>query len=214
MANAGAAANVVAEVLKNAALAVIDAGALRVIADSAELKTMLSERVVLTPHPGEMAGLLGCSVEQVLKDRVKAARQAAMEWSVWLVLKGARSIIASPRGDIWINSAATEALATAGSGDVLSGVIAAFLARGLAMKQAVCAAVFVHGAAGECLARAFGGVQGILAGDIARAVSLVINYFALERGSVIKNPLVTRVFPEVFAYEEIDCRSLISRTNG
>lgn len=112
---------------------------------------------VLTPHPGEMARLTGKSTAEVQKDRVGTARGFAMERGVTLVLKGERTVIAFPDGRVWINPTGSPAMGTGGSGDVLTGMIAGFLAQFPKVPDvAVAAAVYLHGLAGEIGARALG----------------------------------------------------------
>ena len=113
--------------------------------------------LILTPHPGEMARLTGLSAAGIQRDRVGVARAFAMERGVTLVLKGQRTAIAFPDGRVWINPTGTPAMGTGGSGDVLTGMIAGFLAQFPGdPDQAVAAAVFLHGLAGEIGARALG----------------------------------------------------------
>ncbi len=112
---------------------------------------------VLTPHPGEMARLTGKSTVAVQKDRVGVARGFAMERKVTLVLKGHRTVIAFPDGRVWINPTGSAAMGTGGSGDILTGLIAGFLAQfPKGPDVAVAAAVYLHGLAGEIGARALG----------------------------------------------------------
>jgi NAD(P)H-hydrate epimerase len=123
---------------------------------------------VLTPHPGEMARLTGKTTAEIQNDRVGAARAFAMERHVTLVLKGQRTVIAFPDGRVWINPTGTPALGTGGSGDVLTGMIAGFLAQFPGQPdQAVAAAVYLHGLAGEIGARALG-EKCLIATDILR----------------------------------------------
>lgn len=167
------------DVLKVSATAklpvVIDADALNCIAQDVTLLKFLSPLTVLTPHPGEMARLLGCNTAQVQQDRFGLAQKFAQQNNCWLVLKGARSVIAAPSGELWLNPGATAALATAGSGDVLAGIIASFLGQGFAMQQAVLSAVFLHGAVGEYLEAELGNSTGIIAGDIIDKIPFVIS---------------------------------------
>jgi NAD(P)H-hydrate epimerase len=123
---------------------------------------------ILTPHPGEMARLTGKTTAEIQSDRVGAARAFATERHVTLVLKGQRTVIAFPDGRVWINPTGTPALGTGGSGDVLTGMIAGFLAQFPAQPdQAVAAAVYLHGLAGEIGARALG-EKCLIATDILR----------------------------------------------
>ena len=112
---------------------------------------------VLTPHPGEMARLTGKSTAEVQKDRVGIARSFATGRKVTLVLKGQRTVIAFPDGRVWINPTGTPAMGTGGSGDILTGLIAGFLAQFPKVPDvAVAAAVYLHGLAGQIGAKALG----------------------------------------------------------
>ena len=123
---------------------------------------------ILTPHPGEMARLTGKSTAEIQNDRVGAARAFAMERRVTLVLKGQRTVIAFPDGRVWINPTGTPAMGTGGSGDVLTGMIAGFLAQFPTQPdQAVAAAVYLHGLAGEIGVRSLG-EKCLIATDILR----------------------------------------------
>jgi NAD(P)H-hydrate epimerase len=123
---------------------------------------------VLTPHPGEMSRLTGRTTAEIQSDRVGTARAFATERRVTLVLKGQRTAIAFPDGRVWINPTGTPAMGTGGSGDVLTGMIAGFLAQFPGQPdQAVAAAVYLHGLAGEIGARALG-EKCLIATDILR----------------------------------------------
>ena len=137
---------------------------------------------VLTPHPGEMARLTGQSTEEVQRDRVACARSFATERQVVLVLKGYRTLIAFPDGRVWINPTGTPALATGGTGDILTGTIAGFLAQfpGDA-DRAVAAAVYLHGLAGE-LGAAELGEKCLIATDLLRFYPAAID-------ACLSNPL-------------------------
>jgi len=112
---------------------------------------------VLTPHPGEMARLTGGTVAEVQADRVNTARAFAQQQGVWLVLKGNRSLIAAPDGRVFVNPTGSPAMATGGTGDVLTGLIAGFIAQTPGdLASAVLAAVWLHGRSGELAAQALG----------------------------------------------------------
>jgi hydroxyethylthiazole kinase-like uncharacterized protein yjeF len=116
-----------------------------------------SETRILTPHPGEMARLTGKSTAEVQTDRIGVARAYAMEHGVTLVLKGQRTVIAYPDGRVWINPTGTPAMGTGGSGDILTGLIAGLVAQFRDhADQAVAAAVYLHGLAGQLGAQALG----------------------------------------------------------
>ncbi len=134
--------------------AVIDADAINAL-DAAQFSPAGPR--VLTPHPGEMARLLGRTIPEVQADRVEAARAFARAHIVYVVLKGSRTIVATPAGLAWINPTGSPALATGGTGDVLTGLIAGLIAQFEdRLEQAVLAAVWLHGRAGELAAHALG----------------------------------------------------------
>ena len=123
---------------------------------------------ILTPHPGEMSRLSGRTTAEIQADRIGAARTFALERHVILVLKGSRTLIAFPDGRVWINPTGTPALATGGTGDILTGAIAGFVAQFPGdIDHAVAAAVYVHGLAGE-LGAAELGEKSLLATDLLR----------------------------------------------
>jgi hydroxyethylthiazole kinase-like uncharacterized protein yjeF len=151
---------------------VIDADGLNALADLPDWPDVLPPLTVLTPHPGEMARLLGSTVAEVEADRLEVARHAAAEWHAVVVLKGAYTVIAAPSSalaeadtDTYMNPFANPALASAGSGDVLAGTIASLLAQGLAPFEAAVAGAYLHGLAGE-LVRQEVGPAGAVAGDL------------------------------------------------
>lgn len=150
--------------------AVIDADALSALAETDRWWRGLNGPLVLTPHPGEFARLAHLPEGERLPDddaaRAEAAREAAERWGHVVVLKGAHSVIASPDGELVRSDIASPALATAGSGDVLAGVIGAFLAAGLSPLDAAGCGVAVHGAAGV-LAEDRIGRTGVVARDLA-----------------------------------------------
>lgn len=145
---------------------VLDADALNALAQSEGWPQWLAGvQAVLTPHAGEMARLLGTTPAEVQAARWQVAAEAAREWNQVVVLKGAFTVTASPDGRLTVNPFANPALATAGSGDVLAGLVTGFLAQGLAPREAAVAGAYVHGLAGE-RARQATGDAGMLAGDL------------------------------------------------
>lgn len=152
--------------------AVIDADALTLIAELNDVT--LPRNVVLTPHPGEMARLLHCSTGQVQGDRLAAVRQAAEKYRATTILKGARSLIATPEGDLYINTTGNPGMATGGSGDVLAGMVGALLAQGLTLDKASAAAAFIHGWAGDEAVKETG-EMGLVAGDLVRYIPKVLH---------------------------------------
>jgi NAD(P)H-hydrate epimerase len=122
--------------------------------------------MILTPHPGEMARLTGISTSDVLEDRVGVARSFATERGVVLVLKGQRTLVAMPDGRVWINPTGTPAMATGGTGDILTGLISGLIAQFPdEIETAVLAAVWLHGRAGEIGANDLG-LQPLIATDL------------------------------------------------
>jgi len=130
--------------------------------------------VLITPHAGEMAHLSGDSKESVLADPQTAACTAARRWNAVVALKGATTFIARPDGRAWVHDAGNAGLATAGSGDVLAGLIAGFVARGAALEQAAAWGVAVHARAGRRLAARVGSL-GYLASELAAEVPAVLD---------------------------------------
>lgn len=119
-----------------------------------ELKNTLKTRkfpVVITPHPGEMAKILDSTPQEVNENRTRVAEHTAKIFNVYVVLKGPRTVIASPEGDVWVNTSGNAGLAKGGSGDVLTGMIAAFLGRYEKTMAGIATAVFLHGYTAEHL---------------------------------------------------------------
>ena len=127
----------------------IDADALKLLTKLDRWWTLLPDQAVLTPHPGEMAVLTGLKIEEIQADRWSLARDFAHRWDVNLVLKGAMTVIASPEDGLFVSPISDAALATAGSGDVLSGVIGGLMAQGVKAHEACVLGVWVHGNAGR-----------------------------------------------------------------
>jgi hydroxyethylthiazole kinase-like uncharacterized protein yjeF len=153
---------------------VVDADGLNALAGLSRWWESFPAQSVLTPHPGEMSRLLGCSVEDVEIDRLGAAQRAAQDWHQVVILKGAHTVVATPDGRTAISPFANPGLATAGTGDVLAGSIVGFLAQGLEPYEAAVAGVYVHGAAGELAAAALGNA-GTVASDLLPLLPQVLN---------------------------------------
>jgi hydroxyethylthiazole kinase-like uncharacterized protein yjeF len=131
--------------------------------------------LVLTPHPGEMARLAGCTVQEVQRDRLNLARRFACEHELTVVLKGHRTLIAAPDGTVWVNTTGNPGMATGGTGDILTGMVAGFVAQNLTAQnperiiEAVAAAVYLHGLAGD-VARESRGEHSLVATDLLKAL--------------------------------------------
>jgi NAD(P)H-hydrate epimerase len=156
---------------------VIDADALNALAsvDQADRPHPRAARWVLTPHPGEMARLRGLEPAAVQGDRLRTALDAAREWRQSVVLKGAPSLVAAPDGRLRLSPFANAALAVAGTGDVLTGLIGALLSQGLDPFDAAAAGTFVHGLAGE-LWRTEYGSAGLAATDLAHRLPAALQH--------------------------------------
>lgn len=136
---------------------IIDADGLNALVGHLELLRAKSQghraTLIFTPHPGEMARLLGITAKQVQDRRVEVAKRFAGDYKLTLVLKGYHTAVADYKGNLYINKTGGPGMATAGSGDVLSGIIAAFLAQGLDAFEASKYAVYLHGLAGDLAAK-------------------------------------------------------------
>jgi hydroxyethylthiazole kinase-like uncharacterized protein yjeF len=153
---------------------VIDADGLNALADSPRTKGKLGPGRVLTPHPGEMARLTGKTADAINADRPAAARKAAKEWGAVVVLKGAHTVVAHPDGRISEDPHEVPALASGGTGDVLSGIIGGLIAQGSDPFTAAVTGVYLHAAAGRRIAERIGD-SGLLASDLLPEIPLVMN---------------------------------------
>jgi ADP-dependent NAD(P)H-hydrate dehydratase / NAD(P)H-hydrate epimerase len=152
---------------------VIDASALNAFAGRAKEINPRNRQRVITPHPGEMARLLALTTNDVLANRIDIARQAARLCNSVVVLKGHQSLIADSEGHVNVNPTGNPGMASGGMGDVLGGMIAAFLARGIDPFDAACAAVYLHGFAGDLLKEEMGDT-GLAAMDLAERIPIAI----------------------------------------
>ncbi|MDI6783971.1 MAG: NAD(P)H-hydrate dehydratase, partial [bacterium] len=128
---------------------VIDADGITAIAEDLSVLKQAKAPIILTPHPGEMARLLHSISKMVQTDRIELARQFAQEYKVILVLKGARTVIANPTGQVYINPTGNPGMASGGIGDVLTGLIAGFLAQKLSPLNSALLSVYLHGLAAD-----------------------------------------------------------------
>ncbi len=152
---------------------VIDADGLNVLAQKIDLLSLSGAPVILTPHPKEFSRLTGLSVEEINSNRIETAVNFAQKWGVFLILKGAKTVVAFPNGEIYINNTGNPGMATAGSGDALTGMLAGFLAQGIVPEKAALAAVYLHGKAGDSAA-AEKGEYSMIAGDMVEAIPTVM----------------------------------------
>ena len=164
--------------LESVAPLVLDADALNALAENAMLRDCLigrAGRSVLTPHPAEAARLLGCATREVQADRIAAAQRIAARYRAPVALKGNGTVVASPDGRWWINPTGNAGMAAAGMGDVLTGIIAGLIAQGAPALDALCAGVWLHGAAGDAVAKTNGGPLGLTASDLIDQARSILN---------------------------------------
>lgn len=158
---------------------VIDADALNLLSRVDEWWTLLPENTLITPHPGEMSRLAKIETKTLLANRPQIARECAAAWNLVLVLKGAHTLVAEPGGRLAVLPFKTDALATAGTGDVLAGMITGFLAQGLKPFDAAVLGTYLHGLAGEQAAARHGNTRSVIASDVLNALpaalTLLIN---------------------------------------
>jgi ADP-dependent NAD(P)H-hydrate dehydratase / NAD(P)H-hydrate epimerase len=164
---------------------VIDADGLTALAGHVDVLRAARAPRCLTPHPGEMARLLGTNTDDVQRDRIAAARGLATATRIHVVLKGAATVIAAPDGRAVINPTGNPGMASGGTGDVLTGILGAFLARGLAPADACAAAVYLHGSAGD-IAAARVGQESLIASDIIDALPQAFGALGAPRSGLVR----------------------------
>jgi NAD(P)H-hydrate epimerase len=148
---------------------VLDADALNILAKNREILPKIKVPPILTPHLGEMARLADLTAKQIEEEGLlEVARRFAAAWRAILVLKGAPTLVALPSGEVFINTSGNPGLATAGSGDVLTGVVAGLAAQGAAAAEAAIGGVYLHGLAADLVAQ--DGLVGLAAGDVIAAL--------------------------------------------
>lgn len=174
--------------------AVFDADALNHLAEDEELMALAASpagrsswdgipkrrcELIITPHPGEAARLLGCSTKEIAEDRSGAAKALAKKLNAVAVLKGADTVVATPSGETYTNTTGNPGMATGGSGDVLTGMIAALAGQGLGPLEAANCGVYLHGLAGD-LGAGYWGEYSLMASDIADSIALAIRQILEE----------------------------------
>lgn len=153
---------------------IVDADGLKLLARLPDWAGLLPGSTILTPHPGEMAVLTGATIEEIQADRLGVAAKFANDWGHVVVLKGAFTVISAPDGRQSVVPVASAALARAGTGDVLAGLIAGLRAQGLEAYEAAVAGAWIHARAGLLAADDLGGSAAVLAGDVLEAISDVM----------------------------------------
>lgn len=176
---------IVKAVLKENVPCVIDADGLNAVSEDMNILKDKKCPVVLTPHPGEMARLTRLSVKDIEADREAAAAKLAKEYDVVVVLKGHRTVVASPNGEVHINESGNSGMASGGMGDVLTGVLASFAGQGKSLYDAAVLGVFIHGLSGDMAAEELGEF-GLVAGDVVERLPYAIKGLAdgVQRDSV------------------------------
>jgi hydroxyethylthiazole kinase-like uncharacterized protein yjeF len=142
--------------IRSEAVLVLDADALNILAMRPDLRTLLGTRsapTLLTPHPGEAARLLGCDIRDIQQNRLEKADELRSRYHSSVVLKGVGSVCATSDGKLYVNTTGNPGMSSAGMGDVLTGILAALIAQGMAADDALLLAVHLHGAAGDELAK-------------------------------------------------------------
>jgi hydroxyethylthiazole kinase-like uncharacterized protein yjeF len=152
---------------------VVDASALNAFASRASELNPHHRPRVITPHPGELARLLGSDTKAINADRIAAAREAARATNCVVVLKGHQSLVAEPDGHVYVNPTGNPGMATGGMGDVLAGMVGTLLARGTDPVDAACVAVYLHGVAGDILAEELGDT-GLTASELADRIPAAV----------------------------------------
>lgn len=183
-------AELVCELIKEIAIpCIVDADALNSIAKLKENLGRAAEKFILTPHPKELARLMDCSVSKIQGDRINSAIEAAKKFGCTVLLKGAMTVIANSNEEVFINPTGNPGMATAGAGDVLSGIIGGLLAQKTDPFQAAIAGAYIHGRAGDVLADDLG-EAGIIAGDIQRVIPLALKSVKEGERSIIESNLL------------------------
>lgn len=167
-------------ILENAQSPVIlDADALNAVAENTDFLKQIKVPLVLTPHPGEMSRLTGLSIPEIQGDRVSVAHNFAKEYEVTLVLKGANTVVADNNSvEVYVNITGNPGLAKGGSGDLLAGIIASFVAQGIGVGDACIAGVYLHGLAGDRAAARLS-VRGVTPTECAEELQSALNDFEI-----------------------------------
>ncbi len=165
---------------------VIDADGINIIAREISILRKIKSPFILTPHPGEMSRLIGISPQKINKDRITIATRFACELGGVLILKGAPTIIASASGEVFLNPTGNSGLASAGSGDVLLGMLAGFLAQNLSPIKAALLGVFLHGLCADLAMDEDNNEYSLTAGDLLKLIPKSINFILNKRYEMAK----------------------------
>jgi NAD(P)H-hydrate epimerase len=154
----------------------IDADGLNALAPNMSALNSSEARIVLTPHPGEMARLTGTTAKHVQQDRVELTRKTAVEYGVWIVLKGARTLTADPHGSIYVNTTGNPWMASGGQGDALSGILGGLLVQGIPPEEALPFGVYLHGLAADRIVER-SGPRPVVATDVIAEIPSVLTKY-------------------------------------
>ena len=154
---------------------IVDADGLNLMSKIHDWANLFSTPAILTPHPGEMSALTGLPTEEIQANRLEIAEEYSKKWGHIVVLKGAFTVIAAPDGQVAIVPIATAALARAGTGDVLAGLIVGLRAQGVEPFEAACAGAWIHATAGVLAAKKLGSTTSVIASDVLNAIPQVIS---------------------------------------
>ncbi len=152
---------------------IVDADGLNIIAANPHMTGYFTENIMITPHLGEMARLTGETIQEIQEDLILTAQEYASRFGITCVLKDAVTVAALRDGRTLINASGNSAMAKAGSGDVLTGIMAGLIAQGMDETEGAAMGVYLHGLAGDCWCREKGAYS-LLAGELADAVGLVL----------------------------------------
>lgn len=152
---------------------VLDGDGLNCCVENTEILSNRGIVTIITPHPGELSRLIGKSVDEIQNNRIKYAKITSQKFGVITVLKGANTVVCSPKGEVFVNTTGNPGMATAGSGDLLTGIITSFMGQGIKPLEAAAAGVYIHGLAGD-LAASKKGQYGIIASDILEHIPYAI----------------------------------------
>lgn len=155
---------------------ILDADAINVLEGKKDILKEKKEQIVLTPHPGEMARFLGIKTSEVQANRISITKQVSKEFGVFVILKGARTIVASPDGRVSINPTGNPGMATAGSGDILTGIVGSLAAGGIPLFEACYAGAFIHGLSGD-MAKEEKGETSLITSDLLPFISEIIKKY-------------------------------------
>ena len=160
---------------------IIDADGLNSICSNFDILKNRTYPSVITPHPGEMSRIMKITIDQVQSDRINIAKKCAVENNVITVLKGRGTVIASPEGEYYINPTGGPSLSTAGTGDVLTGIIAALIGQGVQPFDAAVCGAYIHGNSGDRVSAKIGGNIGAIASDVIDMIPYSINSIAARK---------------------------------